>query len=130
MANSYWDKLTPEQRSEEMKRRQKIANGKKGHKKRQANSGVKHYTCSKCGKRFPDKYLIANHVRFHHPKKGVKHGGTQAQASAHEEDQAQHVSYIYGKVETIIEYYARSNGVPYSTLAEGVASLLRHPQSR
>lgn len=41
-----------------------------------------------------------------------------------------HVAYIYGKIETIIEYYARSNGVPFAALASGVASLLSHSQSR
>lgn len=36
-----------------------------------------------------------------------------------------HISYIYGKVETIIEYYSNSNGVPVSAIASGVAGLLR-----
>jgi hypothetical protein len=36
-----------------------------------------------------------------------------------------HVSYLYGKVETIIEYYSHSNGLPFPTLASGVAALLR-----
>ena len=125
MSHPYWDKMTPEQRSAEMKRR--AAKGRKKDAKT-GKKGKKGYKCSHCGKPFKDKYRLANHIRNDHPKKGAKNKGarsTQAQAQP-QEDHSHHISYIFGKVETIIEYYARSNGVPYATLAEGVAGLLRH----
>ena len=42
------------------------------------------------------------------------------------ENLSSHIHYLFGKVETIIEYYAGSNGIPKSALAEGIAGLLRH----
>jgi hypothetical protein len=40
-----------------------------------------------------------------------------------------HISYIYGKIETIIEHYADSAGVSRATLARGVGSLLQRKES-
>lgn len=86
-----WSDMTKAERSEEMRRRQRVGAANRKHHKRQANSRVRHGKDS---------------------TKDV------------------HVSYLYGKVETIIEYYANSNGIPVSTLTAGVASLLRHQESR
>lgn len=134
MAHSYWDKLTPEERSAEMKRRQQVAKGNKKLAKRQANSRVKHYTCKKCGEKFDDKYSLANHVRYQHPKRGKRKGGASGDGSAqegHSKDGLEaHAAYLFGKCETIIEYYASSNGIPQQALAERVSTLLRHPQGR
>lgn len=95
--SAYWDKMTPEQRSAEVKRR--MANRTKKPKRK--------YT---------------KRAKGHKPnKKGASNDGS-TQAHDHIET---HASYIFGKVETIIEYYANSNGIPKSTLAERVADLLR-----
>jgi hypothetical protein len=37
-----------------------------------------------------------------------------------------HVAYLFGKVETLVEYYASSNGLSYAALATGVSRLLHH----
>lgn len=56
-------------------------------------------------------------------RREVKHGSSKKGIE-------EHVAYLYGKVETIIEYYASSNGISQSSLASGVASLLRGKESR
>lgn len=134
--------MTPEERSAEMKRRRAVQrkNEKKASKKGPAK-GKKGYKCKHCNKPFKDKYRLANHIRYEHPKRAKKANEAGPEASLRnlermgqdgvsrqesQEDHSHHVSYIFGKVETIIEYYARSNGVPYAALAEGVAGLLRH----
>ena len=39
-----------------------------------------------------------------------------------------HAAYIFGKTETLCEYYARSISIPFAALAARVATLLRHSQ--
>ena len=41
-----------------------------------------------------------------------------------------HTHVCYGKVETVIQYYSAGSGVPFSTLASGVAAILQHQASR
>lgn len=40
-----------------------------------------------------------------------------------------HAYYVFGKIETTLEYYALINGVPLAPLTERVAELLRHKAS-
>lgn len=134
MAHPYWDKMTPEQRSAEMKRRR----AKGGRKKKASGSakragrpklmteGSKKF-CSKCGTEVKDRAAFANHVRYHHPKRGRSAAREELSVNGSpQEDHREHVTYLYGKVETILEHYSHRSGVPYPTLAEGVAGLLRH----
>lgn len=125
MAHPYWNKMTPEERSAEMKRRALVA--KKRGKKMGRPKKHQSYKCSKCGKKFDDKYRLANHVRYQHPKKGVKNGRSSQTSEA---DHSNHISYLFGKVETIIEHYAASAGVSRSALASGVGSLLLGKEGR
>lgn len=74
-----------------------------------------HWTQTPEGKAKMKEIMLAHHAHYKEKPSG---------------DNQAHISYLYGKVETIIEYYARSNNIPQSTLAEGVASLLRHSQGR
>lgn len=124
-----WSDMTPAERSDEMKRRQATAKRNKKHNKRQANSWVKHYVCKHCGQKFDDKYRLANHIRYDHPKakKGAKHGSHSAEA---QEDHSPHIFYLFGKVETIIEHYASSAGIPWAPVATGVAELIRRKAVR
>lgn len=46
------------------------------------------------------------------------------------EDETNHISYLFGKVETIIELYGQSSRVPFSALASGVAGLLQRASRR
>jgi hypothetical protein len=43
---------------------------------------------------------------------------------------AHHVTYVFGKCESVIERYALVTGLPFATLAAGVCELLRHSQGR
>ena len=110
MASTYWDKMTPEERSAEVKRRMATRNAKSLRKKKpKSKKGTRKYT-----KRAPkSRKNTQERGHTHHEE---THDGEQAKA---------HVSYIFGKVETIIEYYANSNGISKSALAQGVADLLR-----
>ncbi len=74
----------------------------------------------------PEERTAAAKRRFTPKRTKAKANSKRKETTNERKAQAEHISYLYGKVETIIEYYARSNGVPFSTLAEGVASLLRH----
>jgi len=85
------------------------------------------YFCGKCGfEAGEDKKLLIKHIRSEHPKRERRKENNDRREQIKEESIENHASYIFGKVETIIEYYANSNGVSKSALAERVASLLRH----
>lgn len=100
--STYWSKLSPEERTAEMKRRYL-----KGRRKLKKKGKVK---------------------RVNKPKHRTNEG-TKERVNA-KSGVDNHIAYLYGKVETILEHYAHSNGVPFTTLAHGVARLLQHPASR
>lgn len=99
-AKDYWSKLSPDERSAEMKRRMatRKSNGKKKSTKRVKKS---------------------NRTKA---RRDNGNGPTQTQEAHTLEGE---IKYLYGKVETLIEFRAHSNGIPFATLAEGVANLLR-----
>lgn len=106
-AKAQWAKLSKEERSAEMSRRIRLGRQNRKLKERQANSKIRH-----AGSGSSLKNLLE---------------ATSASIKAQDQEQySQHVSYLFGKVETIIEYYANSNSIPVSALTEGVASLLQH----
>lgn len=41
-----------------------------------------------------------------------------------------HAAYLLGKIETLIEFYATSKGIPPAPLASELGELLRHSESR
>lgn len=146
----WWDNLSAEERSAEMKKRRAKAkaNGhtpgrKKGTKNKATrgarkvdnkNTAPKVYRCKKCDQQFADKYQLANHVRYAHPKRGGKRKGAQlnadqaAQDLHHQHEIEKHAWYLFGKVETHIDLYSASSGVPRSALAKRVGELLRHQE--
>ena len=142
--STYWDNMSPEERSEEMKKRRAKAkaNGKTpGRKKgtrsknlRSKSTAPRVYQCKKCEQQFADKYQLANHVRYAHPKRGGKRKGAQldadeaAQNLHHQHEIEKHAWYLFGKVETHIDLYSASSGVPRSALAKRVGELLRHQE--
>lgn len=88
------------------------------------------FFCSKCGYEGKDKKDVSKHIRNSHPKSDRRKaerrnddGRTEAQEQVNLDS---HAAYIFGKVETIIEYYANSNRISKPALTERVASLLRH----
>ncbi|HEX9430870.1 MAG TPA: hypothetical protein VF944_10880 [Candidatus Bathyarchaeia archaeon] len=93
-ATEYWKKMTPEERSAEMKRRM----GKRSR-------GVKKSAAK------------------------VKAANKSTRVKEHKDDgreeNSNHIAYLFGKVETIIEHYASSAGVPRAALASGVGRLLQ-----
>jgi erythromycin esterase-like protein len=143
--STYWDNMSPEERSAEMKKRRAKAkaNGhtpgrKKGTRNknlRTKSTAPKVYACKHCGQQFPDRYKLANHVRYTHGKKrGGKRKGAQLDADEasqdlhHQHEIEKHAWYLFGKVETHIDLYSASSGVPRSALAKRVGELLRHQE--
>lgn len=126
---AYWAAMSAEDRSAEMKRRFLVrsanANGKpKAGKPKRGRRPKQTWTCKICGKTgFRNPQSVAVHTRNTHPK-----GERDAQPS--EKDYSNHVAYLYGKIETIVEYYSAGNALPISSLTEGLAELLRHQESR
>ena len=112
----YWERMSPEERKAEMKRRRAKGQGRRCTKPAKG----KRFKCKQCNKRFPTAPELGNHVRYAHPK-GKANGSKKAQAPQLDA----HVSYLFGRCEVEIEHYANSNGLSKSALAEGVAALLR-----
>src|SRR5262245_2204403 len=94
------------------------------------------WPCGKCDRVFKSEGALKIHLTRTHnggrksskrghksTRRGKKNDSTGTQTQDHIEN---HASYIFGKVETIIEYYSNSNGIPVKALTDRVASLLRH----
>lgn len=90
------------------------------------------YVCKKCGHVARNKQALGSHWRYSHPKrKAVKRVPKKSRPSvAQAPALAEHIAYLAGKVETLLEYYARGNGLPESALAGGVASFIQHQARR
>lgn len=87
------------------------------------------YPCGRCDRVFKSKQALGNHLTRTHKqgrKTTTRRASSNGRHTEEKENLSSHVHYLFGKVETIIEYYASSNGVPKSALAEGIAGLLRH----
>lgn len=117
---AFWASKSPEERSEIM--RQRMLKRKKNAKKAAKNK----YPCPQCDEVLKSGPKLANHIRYHHPKKGKRaHAGPQV------EDLGQfHTAYVFGKVETLIEHYADSAGISRPALALGVAELIQRKEGR
>lgn len=129
--NSYWASMSAEERSAEMKRRRAKAKGKK----RKVRSTAKKYQCSKCNKKFDDQYMLANHVRYAHPKKklpkGAPNGSSpEAQGELEEADISNHIHFAFGSISKELTNIASGAGISRTALALGVAELLRHSEGR
>ena len=61
------------------------------------------------------------------PAKGKRTYVRKAEAQDHIQE---HAAYLFGRFENEVEHYSRSNDIPFSALAERVASLFRHPKGR
>lgn len=107
--SKYWDSMTPEERSAEMKRRRAVTkNGAKSLKKPSPKKIKK-------GKR---KYVKKAQPIIKNAREDKHEGGHNGEAQAH-------VSYLFGRIENEIQHYANSNDLSFKTLAFGVAELLR-----
>lgn len=92
-----WKDMTPEQRSGEMKKRRAVA---------------------KANKRKPGRKKRAKQTR---KAKGAQQDGH----SSPKDELEKHSWYLFGKVETILDIYSASAGIPRAALTRGLARLLR-----
>lgn len=139
-----WANLNEEERKAEMARRmgmrkatkRRRATVRRTKRKKQQNRSME---CPMCHKQV-SLNNINRHLSVTHQlkKREVKRvlNGTQEAAIAHQAqggataDFSNDISYLYGKIETLCEHYAHSNGIPVTALAEGLAQLLRNSQGR
>lgn len=91
-----WSEMTAAERSAEMTRRQAVAKAKRNGEKPKRK-----YTRRNGSKKADD-----NHSQDHEVEKAAW--------------------YLFGKVETIIDIYSASSGIPRAALTAGLARLLRH----
>lgn len=90
------------------------------------------HQCGRCDKAFDSPQALSLHITRVHRKKGKKSTHRRASSNGRPRKEAKvenlenHIHYLFGRIERDIEHYASVNGVPFPTLAEGIASLLRH----
>lgn len=91
-----------------------------------AEESKTHWTQTPAGRKRMAKLAKNRH------RKGAKRGKSLTQKEGQQRTLPldHHTSYLFGKFETVIEYYARSNNLPLTALAEGVAELLRNQKGR
>ena len=70
--------------------------------------------------------------KSHRKPKQITHAERNGKLHGRKEDYSNHISYLFGKAETLIEYYADTIGVPRATLARRVGELLqrKHDEER
>ncbi len=112
--SNYWSKMTPEERSTEMKRRR----AKAVKPKRKYTKRAKKFACKQCGELFVNVNKLANHVRYKHPKnKGVTSHGTKS-------SEAQ-IAYAFGHCEAWLQGFCERFELPVKDVARKVGGFLQ-----
>jgi hypothetical protein len=150
-AKSYWASMTKEQRSAEMRRRlhKSRINGKPMGRSKQ----LPKMACPICEREITAGSQFIRHLKATHDmgKREAKRviasieagsqptlngNGTQPATHQHTEeagttaDYSNDISYLYGRVESEIQHYAHSNGIPVTALTAGISAILRNQTGR
>lgn len=83
--------------------------------------GEKKFRCKVCGRKFEATWQVAQHARKKHPKD--KTLTTEGEGSDDGFLQ-NHTSFAFGHVQTWLDIYAGSSGIPSALLTDRVARLL------
>lgn len=84
----------------------------------------KRFKCKVCGRKFDATWQVAQHARKKHPKQKLTETSTEESDNGDAGFIQNHTSFAFGHVQTWLDIYAGSTGIPSALLADRVARLL------